>query len=80
MRAGSLETLVCALEHENGVGDLEGGSELDAHDLHNVGLGQQQKGLAVNHLGRHRDNSGDEKQLLSLLFILSESEEGSWKM
>lgn len=47
---GSLESLVCALEHENGVGDLEGGSELDAHDLHNVGLGQQQKGLPVDHL------------------------------
>lgn len=40
VRAGSLESLVCALEHENGVGDLEGGSEFDAHDLHNVGLGQ----------------------------------------
>lgn len=50
MRTGSLESLVCALEHENGVGDLEGRSELDAHDLHNVGLGQQQEGLAVDHL------------------------------
>lgn len=47
---GSLQSLVCAFEHENGVGDLEGGSQLDAHDLHNVGLGQQQESLAVNHL------------------------------
>lgn len=56
---GSLEYLVCALEHENGIGDLEGGAKLDAHDLHNVGLGQQQEGLPVNHLGRRRHNSGD---------------------
>lgn len=48
----SLESLVCALEHEDGVGDLEGGAELDAHDLHNVGLGEQQEGLPVNHLER----------------------------
>lgn len=41
MWAGSFESLVCALEHEDGIGDLEGRSELDAHDLHNVGLGQQ---------------------------------------
>lgn len=46
----SLESLVCALEHEDGVGDLEGGAQLDAHDLHDVGLSQQQEGLAVNHL------------------------------
>lgn len=46
----SLESLICAFEHENGIGDLEGGSQLDAHDLHDVGLGQQQEGLAVNHL------------------------------
>lgn len=50
VRVASLESLVCALEHENGVGDLEGGSELDAHDLHNVGLGEQQEGLPINHL------------------------------
>ena len=48
--AGSLEPLVGALEHEDGVGDLEGGAELDAHDLHDVRLGQQEEGLAVNHL------------------------------
>lgn len=59
VRTGSLEPLVCALEHENGVGDLEGGAELDAHDLHNVGLGQQQEGLPVDHLGRRKHNSGD---------------------
>lgn len=47
---GSFESLVCALEHENGVRDLEGGSKFDAHDLHNVGLRQQEKGLPVNHL------------------------------
>lgn len=46
----SLQSFVCAFEHENGVGDLEGGSQFDAHDLHDVGLGQQQEGLAVNHL------------------------------
>lgn len=46
----SLQSLVCAFKHENGVGDLEGGSQLDAHDLHDVGLGQQQEGLTVNHL------------------------------
>ena len=51
VRAGSLEYFVCALEHENGVGDLKGGAQLDAHYLHNVGLGQQQEGLPVNHLG-----------------------------
>lgn len=49
----SLESLVCALEHEDGVGDLEGGTKLDAHDLHYVGLIQQQEGLAVNHLLTH---------------------------
>lgn len=49
----SLKSLVCALEHEDGVGDLEGGAQLDAHDLHNVGLSQQQEGLAVNHLLTH---------------------------
>lgn len=49
----SLESLVCALEHEDGVGDLEGGAQLDAHDLHNVGLSQQQEGLAVDHLATH---------------------------
>lgn len=49
----SLESLVCALEHEDGVGDLEGGAQLDAHDLHYVGLSQQQEGLAVNHLLTH---------------------------
>ena len=56
---GSLESLVCALEHENGIGDLEGGAKFDAHDLHNVGLGEQQEGLPVNHLKRRRRNSGD---------------------
>lgn len=50
MHEGSLQSLVCAFEHEDGVGDLEGGSQLDAHDLHDVGLGQQQEGLAVDHL------------------------------
>lgn len=50
-QGGSLESLVCALEHEDGIGDLEGRAELDAHDLHNVGLGEQQEGLTVNHLG-----------------------------
>lgn len=49
----SLESLVCALEHEDGIGDLEGGAQLDAHDLHYVGLSQQQEGLAVNHLLTH---------------------------
>lgn len=49
----SLEALVCALEHEDGVGDLEGGAQLDAHDLHNVGLSQQQERLAVDHLLTH---------------------------
>lgn len=47
---GSLQSLVCAFKHEDGVGDLEGGSQLDAHDLHDVGLSQQQEGLAVDHL------------------------------
>lgn len=60
VRVGSLESLVCALEHEDGVGDFEGGSKLDAHDLHNVGLCQQQEGLPVNHLQiRNRINSCD---------------------
>lgn len=58
MRAGSLESLVCALEHENGVGDLEGGSELDAHDLHNVGLGEQQEGLPIDHLTTQTHKGG----------------------
>lgn len=53
MRGGSLEPLVCALEHEDSVGDLEGRAQLYAHDLHNVGLGQQKEGLPVNHLERH---------------------------
>lgn len=61
MRAGSLESLVCALEHENGVGDLEGGSELDAHDLHNVGLGEQQEGLPINHLTTQTHKGGEEE-------------------
>lgn len=52
-RGASLESLVCALEHEDGVGDLEGGSQLDAHDLHDVSLSQQQEGLPVNHLVTH---------------------------
>lgn len=46
----SLETLICAFEHEDGVGDLQCRTKFDAHDFHNVGLGEQQKGLPVNHL------------------------------
>ena len=74
VRVGSLESLVCALEHEDGVGDFEGGSELDAHDLHNVGLCQQQEGLPVNHLricNRHNscDVTGREPHIFIIIII-----------
>lgn len=49
----SLEPLVCGFEHEDGVGDLEGGPQLDAHYLHDVGLGEQQQSFPVNHLEKH---------------------------
>lgn len=36
------------LEHQDGVVDLEGWAELHAHDLHNVPLGQEQEGFAID--------------------------------
>lgn len=36
---GSLEALVGALEHQYSIGDLEGRTQLDAHDLDDVHLG-----------------------------------------
>lgn len=48
----SLKAAVGALEHQNGVVDLESRAQLDAHDLHNVCLCQQEERLAVDHLMR----------------------------
>lgn len=64
--ACSLQALVCALKHKDGVGDLQSGAQFDAHDLHNVGLSQQQEGLTVDHLERHvpqKSNSGDHTRI-----------------
>lgn len=38
---------VCVLQHEDGVVDLQGRSQLDWQDLDDVRLGEQQEGLAV---------------------------------
>lgn len=54
----SLEPLICGFEHEDSVGDLEGGPKLDAHDLHDVSLGEQQQRFPVNHLGKYRKTYG----------------------
>lgn len=45
--AGGLVVLG-VLEHQDGVVDLEGRAQLHAHDLHDVSLGQEQEGLAID--------------------------------
>lgn len=44
--------LVCVLQHEDGVVDLQRRAQLDRQDLDDVGLGEQQEGLAVYLLKR----------------------------
>lgn len=62
----SLEPLVCGFEHEDGVGDLEGGPQLDAHYLHDVGLGEQQQSFPVNHLEKQGAEVDDRFCLLTV--------------
>lgn len=47
--------LIGALKHEDGVVDLEGRTQLDAQDLHDVGLCEKQESLSVNLLQRQED-------------------------
>lgn len=60
----SLELITCRflrrLEHQDGVVDLNGWTQLDAHDPHQVNLGQQQEGFAIYLLDK---NMGGREEL-----------------
>lgn len=48
----SLQGVISVLEHEDGIVDLERRAQLDAHNLDDVSLRQQEERLAIDHLGR----------------------------
>lgn len=54
----SVSLLVSALAHENGVVDLERRPQLDAQDLHDISLGQQEESLTVYLLGGKKEGPG----------------------
>jgi len=48
----SLQGVISVLEHEDGIVDLKCRAELDAHNLDDVSLRQQEERLTVDHLER----------------------------
>lgn len=48
--------VLCSFEHQNRIVDFQGRSQFNAHYLHKIHLGEQQKCLSINLLQKERLN------------------------